>query len=42
MAQILTLHDERLGEPIYNVVERETRRRVFWLLCKWCCVEAGK
>jgi hypothetical protein len=34
LAQIIALHDERLGEPIYNVVERETRRRVFWLLCK--------
>jgi len=33
LAQIIALHDERLGEPIYNVVERETRRRVFWLLC---------
>lgn len=34
LAQIIALHDERIGEPIYNVVERETRRRVFWLLCK--------
>jgi hypothetical protein len=33
LAQIIALHDERIGEPIYNVVERETRRRVFWLLC---------
>jgi hypothetical protein len=29
----MNLHDERLGDPVYDVIERETRRRVFWLLC---------
>lgn len=35
LAQVLNLHDERLGEPIYDTIERETRRRVFWLLCEY-------
>jgi len=34
LARILGLHDERLPRGTFDVVEREMRRRTFWLLCE--------
>lgn len=33
LARIMGLHDERLPRGTFDVVEREMRRRTFWLLC---------
>jgi hypothetical protein len=35
LAQALNLHDERAIEGVADGIEREVRRRLFWLLCEF-------
>ena len=35
LSRVLGLHDERLNRGTFDMVEREMRRRTFWLLCAY-------